>query len=96
MGLGDQPNLGDDRWRCHTCGIVSGMYGHPNGCPPYTPTVVVTLTDHEKVLVLRAALQELVDRREAVAARIGHLTGQNASGGDGRYDRAREALDLTK
>lgn len=95
MGLGDQPDTGDDRWRCFQCGAVTGMYGHyPEGCPP--PKVIVTLSDHEKVLVLRAALQELVDRRERVAAKIGHLTGQNASGTDGRYDRAREALDLTK
>jgi hypothetical protein len=35
MGLGDQPDLGDKRWKCAKCGIVSGMYGHPNGCPPY-------------------------------------------------------------
>lgn len=94
MGLGDQPNLGDDRWRCFKCNAVTGMYGHINGCPP--PKVIVTLTDAEKVIVLRAALQELVDRREQVAAKIGHLTGQNSSGTDGRYDRARNALDITK
>lgn len=34
MGLGDQPDTGDDRWKCAKCGEVSSMMGHPNGCPP--------------------------------------------------------------
>lgn len=48
-----------------------------------------------KVMVLRNALQELVDRRREVANRIGHITGQAFEGSDLRYKRAQEALDLT-
>lgn len=32
MGLGDQPDLGDDRWRCAKCNRVSGMYGCLPNC----------------------------------------------------------------
>lgn len=45
------------------------------------------------IIILRTALQELVDRR---AKAVGSGYWGAADGSDGRYKRAREALDATK
>ena len=46
------------------------------------------------IVILRTALQELVDRRERAVAQS--VWGGTNDGTDGRYKRAREALDATK
>jgi hypothetical protein len=46
------------------------------------------------IIILRTALQELVDRRERAVAQS--VWGGTNDGTDGRYKRAREALDATK
>jgi hypothetical protein len=51
MGLGDQPDTGDKRWRCYYCNEVTGMYGHfPNGCPTKTPKTKYYWADNLDVL----------------------------------------------
>lgn len=59
-------------------------------------TAALIAKQSRHIATLRTALQELVDRRErAVKSQAGWGLG-TMDGSDGRYKRAREALDATK
>jgi hypothetical protein len=71
----------DGTCECSQCAIENGAED-------------IIAKQRKDIKILRTALQELVDRRERAVAQS--VWGGTNDGTDGRYKRAREALDATK
>ena len=88
MSIFTQDDYDELRSYCQLLGNGSSDGSDKYGTPEYVSPV-------EKVKILRKALRDLVDRREAAVA-YNNYPPERVNGSDGRYKRAREALDATK